>query len=131
MPALFGESNPAVDASHVAEFDELMRVPKAYAGDGQAHWHLAVLATDPEAQRQGAGTMLVRWGITQADADGLLAGLEAAEGKHAFYGKFGFKVVVSDGEIGPARWSTLRRLPQPPEKQEGKEGQEVKEVLGA
>ncbi|KPV73824.1 uncharacterized protein RHOBADRAFT_54420 [Rhodotorula graminis WP1] len=48
-------------------------------GINEPHYHLSLLATDPERQRSGAGSALLRWGSRKADEDGVECYLEATE----------------------------------------------------
>ncbi len=61
------------------------------------HWYLATLGTDPERQRTGVGSALLRTVLDRVDAEGLPAYLESSkESNLAFYGQHGFEVT---GEI--------------------------------
>ena len=88
----------------------------------EPHWYLALLGTDPEAQRRGLASSLLAPILSRCDAAGLPAHLETAtESNLAFYAARGFEVVgearVAGG--GPQLWG-LRRppladpLPDPP-----------------
>ena len=54
---------------------------------------LHVLVTDPKHHRRGAGAMLVRWGIDQADEANLPSFLEASQQGKPLYSRFGFEAV--------------------------------------
>ncbi|PQE16965.1 hypothetical protein CJF30_00003647 [Rutstroemia sp. NJR-2017a BBW] len=60
--------------------------------DGESEEEKA-LATDPEAQRRGAGSMLVKWGVDMADSMNGETYLEATEMGRPVYEKFGFCVL--------------------------------------
>ncbi|KAI0908891.1 acyl-CoA N-acyltransferase [Ustulina deusta] len=55
------------------------------------HVHLRLLHVDPEHQRRGAGTMLVRWGLEEAKKLGLPAFLESSRAGHSLYLRCGFR----------------------------------------
>jgi len=81
----------------------------------EPHWYLAILGTDPEAQRRGLASSLLAPILARCDAAGLPAHLETAtETNLAFYAARGFAVVgearVAGG--GPRLWG-LRRAPRP------------------
>jgi ribosomal protein S18 acetylase RimI-like enzyme len=75
------------------------------------HWYLATLGTDPERQRTGVGSALLRSVLERVDSEGLPAYLESSkESNLAFYGQHGFEVT---GEIrtprqGPTLWLMWR-----------------------
>ncbi|KAF2280785.1 acyl-CoA N-acyltransferase [Westerdykella ornata] len=54
---------------------------------------LHILCTHPDHHRRGAGGMLVRWGIEQADKEGLPTYLEASEAGKPLYERLGFEEV--------------------------------------
>ena len=81
----------------------------------EPHWYLAILGTDPDAQRRGLASSLLTPILSRCDAAGLPAHLETAtETNLAFYAARGFEVVgetrVAGG--GPRLWG-LRRAPRP------------------
>ncbi|KAK3326008.1 acyl-CoA N-acyltransferase [Apodospora peruviana] len=57
---------------------------------GKEHWCLELIATRPGFCGQGVGSMLVRWGCERADADEVLAYLDASPAGRGLYEKFGF-----------------------------------------
>ncbi len=79
-------------------------------------WYLQLLACDPEHQRQGVGTALLRGVHEQCDRDGHAAYLETQkEANLAYYRRFGYEL---DRELRPVRggpplW-TMRRAPGTP-----------------
>lgn len=58
---------------------------------------LDTLATHPDYQRRGAGSMLVKWGCDLADKDGVGAYVDASKEGAPLYTRFGF-VDTSPGE---------------------------------
>lgn len=54
---------------------------------------LHILCTLPDHHRRGAGGMLVRWGLEQADKTGLRSYLEASEAGRPLYERLGFREV--------------------------------------
>ncbi|KAF2003544.1 hypothetical protein P154DRAFT_520120 [Amniculicola lignicola CBS 123094] len=54
---------------------------------------LHILVTDPEHSRRGAGAMLVKWGMDQADKAQLPTYLESSSQGKRLYERLGFKVV--------------------------------------
>jgi ribosomal protein S18 acetylase RimI-like enzyme len=82
----------------------------------EPHWYLATLGTDPERQRTGVGSALLRSVLDTVDAEGLPAYLESSkESNLAFYGRHGFEVT---GEIhtprgGPTLWLMWRKTRPP------------------
>jgi ribosomal protein S18 acetylase RimI-like enzyme len=81
----------------------------------ELHWYLATLGTDPDRQRTGVGSALIRSVLDRVDEEGLPAYLESSkESNLSFYGQHGFEVT---GEIrtprgGPTLWLMWRR-PRP------------------
>ncbi|OCL05180.1 acyl-CoA N-acyltransferase [Glonium stellatum] len=55
------------------------------------HWYLELLATDPKHQKRGAGSVLLRHILANADATGHETYLEAPPHAAPIYRKFGFK----------------------------------------
>ncbi len=51
---------------------------------------LDTVGTHPDYQRQGAGSMLVKWGCDLADKDGVAAYVDASKEGAALYKKHGF-----------------------------------------
>ena len=94
---------------------ELLRSQKALrpAHPREPHWYLRVLGVDPDAQRTGVGTALLRPALDEADATGVGAYLTTAvEANVAWYGRFGFEVLE---RLRPtATWPDVWRLWRPP-----------------
>ncbi|KID93157.1 Acyl-CoA N-acyltransferase [Metarhizium guizhouense ARSEF 977] len=57
------------------------------------HVYLKLLHTDPKHQRRGAGSLLLKWGTTEADRLGLPAYLESSEEGYALYERHGWREV--------------------------------------
>ena len=57
------------------------------------HIYIAILATDPQHQRNGYGGKLMRAAVRVADDAGLPAYLETGDPNRKFYESFGFEVV--------------------------------------
>ena len=80
------------------------------------HWYLATLGTDPDRQRTGVGSALLRHVLHDVDAEGLPAYLESSkESNLSFYNQHGFEVT---GEIrtprgGPTLWLMWRQARPP------------------
>jgi ribosomal protein S18 acetylase RimI-like enzyme len=63
----------------------------------EAHWYLAQIGVDPNAQGRGLGTDLMRHALKRCDEEGALAYLEASKPQNIpFYRRDGFEVI---GEI--------------------------------
>jgi predicted N-acetyltransferase YhbS len=54
---------------------------------------LSFICTDPQYQRQGAGTLLVKWGITQARNKKVKVYLESTIDAKSMYEKLEFRAV--------------------------------------
>ncbi|WYZ37577.1 hypothetical protein EsH8_II_001083 [Colletotrichum jinshuiense] len=67
------------------EEDERRRV----MGD-QKHYYLDTLVTHPDYQRRGAGSMLLEWGCSVADENGVGAYVDASKAGAPLYQRFGF-----------------------------------------
>ncbi|CAM1503549.1 Fc.00g011400.m01.CDS01 [Cosmosporella sp. VM-42] len=63
------------------------------------HYYLDTLATHPEYQRRGAGTMLLKWGCDVADENGVGTYVDASKAGAPLYQKFGF-VDESESDTG-------------------------------
>jgi ribosomal protein S18 acetylase RimI-like enzyme len=63
----------------------------------QAHWYLAQIGVEPNAQGQGLGAELMRHAVARCDRESALAYLESGNKRNIpFYERFGFEVM---GEI--------------------------------
>ena len=77
----------------------------------EPHWFLPLIGVDLVSQRQGHGTALLEFGVTQCDRDGKLAYLDSTNPKNIpLYERFGFEVLDTI-EIGghPPVFPMLRR----------------------
>lgn len=54
---------------------------------------LKLLHTDPIHQKRGAGSMLLQWGVNEADRLGIPSYLEATREAHRLYERYGFREV--------------------------------------
>ncbi|KFY15947.1 hypothetical protein V492_01664 [Pseudogymnoascus sp. VKM F-4246] len=54
------------------------------------NYYLDTVATHPDYQRRGAGSMLVNWGCDLADKDGVSAYVDASKNGAPLYKKYGF-----------------------------------------
>jgi GNAT superfamily N-acetyltransferase len=54
---------------------------------------LESLVTHPDHHRRGAGSLLLKWGIAEADRLGVIAYLEASDNGAPLYRRFGFETV--------------------------------------
>jgi hypothetical protein len=59
---------------------------------------LALLATDPEYERRGAGSLLTKWGCEVADKYKIPCYLEASKKGYPIYKRLGFEEVSPEGE---------------------------------
>ena len=81
---------------------------------------LSFIATRPEYRGQGAGRILLKWGLDKADRDGLEAFLESSTYARPIYARYGFEPVRSlerfdctnDDPIGPTDNAILVRKPR-------------------
>ena len=66
-------------------------------GNGARWWELDSLATAPEYERKGLGSMLVRWGIERMEERGWPSVIVATEKGNPLYVKHGYQVLRSWG----------------------------------
>lgn len=81
----------------------------------EPHWYLSVLGSDPDRQRNGVGTALVRSVLERCDRDGIPAYLESSRPENVpWYERFGFEVVapLPMPRGGPSLYR-MRREPRP------------------
>lgn len=50
-----------------------------------------MLATHPQWERRGAGSMIIQWGCDRADEAGVVAYIDASKKGKGLYQKFGFE----------------------------------------
>jgi ribosomal protein S18 acetylase RimI-like enzyme len=67
-----------------------------WADDRAQTWYLVLCCVDPEAERRGAGRVLVEWGLRRASEEGVCASVIASEGNAPFYIKCGYDKVVGN-----------------------------------
>jgi len=88
-----------------------------HARPEQPHWYLFHLGTDPDRQRRGVGTALLRSMLERCDADGTPAYLECCDANVAYYERFGFAVrdtvAVGDGLSCRTMWREPTGPPAP------------------
>ncbi|KAL8756730.1 MAG: hypothetical protein Q9184_004403 [Pyrenodesmia sp. 2 TL-2023] len=96
---------------------------RTHAEPGEPYWLLALLATHPEQEGRGAGSMLIEWGCRRADEMGLKCCVDASVEGYPVYRKRGFseQVGVLDLDLeeyeggkgyGRTRWVALCRPPK-------------------
>jgi GNAT superfamily N-acetyltransferase len=80
----------------------------------EPHWHLRLLGVDPRHQGGGLGTMLLKHGLSRADATGHPCFLETfSERNVPFYLRHGFELVMNDVEPASGiRYWGFHRAPQ-------------------
>ena len=73
---------------------------------------LQVLATDPVRQREGAGTLLLKWAAEKIDSNGVRGMLEASSiaVQYGVYEKQGFRAVDEHTYVDKQRFSTAKPL---------------------
>ncbi|KAI8826702.1 acyl-CoA N-acyltransferase [Fimicolochytrium jonesii] len=101
------------DEEFLAAFEKALgTTQQQFVGD-RPHWYLKLICTHPKHQGLGAASPIIRWGLKQADEQGLPAYLEASPMAQPIYEKFGFRVVgqavVNDAVSVPV----MVREPQP------------------
>ena len=77
----------------------------------EPHWYLAMIGVEPNQQRRGFGSALMRHGLVTCDRDGKLAYLEASSPENVpFYERHGFEVLATI-EVGssPPIFPMLRK----------------------
>ncbi|GAD95765.1 conserved hypothetical protein [Paecilomyces variotii No. 5] len=79
---------------------------------GKKNYYLDMLATRPEHERRGAGSMLVQWGCDVADKDGVPAYIDASKAGAPLYKRFGFEDRTEPGMGFPDIVSMVRE-PKP------------------
>ena len=86
-----GKMPKAMEGKRMAAVDKTMHQShKAHAKN--PHWYVQLLAVDPEAQRQGHGTKLLKFITTLGEKSGVPVYLETiGSGAEAFYAKHGFE----------------------------------------
>ena len=83
-------------------FGPLRAAQEDLMGTQTPYLMLNSLATQPEHQGRGAGTLLLDWGLGRADERGLVTYLDATGGARGMYERRGFEVRrVCEWERGP------------------------------
>ena len=94
----FDELPADVPLVRLATVFETISAAVAGAAPGP-HWHLRLLAVDPEAQSRGLGAALLRHGLRRADASERPVALETFAARAVpFYHRHGFEVLVDGVE---------------------------------
>ncbi|KAJ7189008.1 hypothetical protein C8R46DRAFT_1206119 [Mycena filopes] len=88
------EALVGVDVEIRKRFGEISTETRDRFMGGSRYWYLSFMAVDPKYQKRGVGQALLRWGLDQADAEGLEAYLESSDDGLRLYEKNGF-------ELGP------------------------------
>ncbi|PWY75984.1 acyl-CoA N-acyltransferase [Aspergillus sclerotioniger CBS 115572] len=104
FPAWHDESDRAFCDAFFGSIDKARR---KIMGTRQ-HYYLDTLLTHPGYQRQGAGSMLIRWGCDRADHDGLPIWVDASPEGAVLYQRFGFRDVSVPGVTPEGAVSMLR-----------------------
>ena len=63
---------------------------------GKEYWYLKLLVIDPNHQRKGLGTKLLKWGVEQASKERQDAYLESSPMGKGAYLKAGFRILGMD-----------------------------------
>lgn len=111
-PALPSTQNRALDPSKKTILQESAPYTKHYwAGANAANWYLSLCCVDPSVKGQGAGRLLVQWGLDRARVDGVKASVMASDRSDAFYLKCGFDEVIgnaNEGDENPLRKENVK-----------------------
>ncbi|KAF2085305.1 acyl-CoA N-acyltransferase [Saccharata proteae CBS 121410] len=87
------EPVPDMNAEAERAFYEIVYGATREVMGGRRHCYVSLLVTDPRHQRRGAGSLLLKWILRQADAKGLETFLEASQVARPLYERVGFEVV--------------------------------------
>ena len=93
----------------------LQSVQGKYFSDVTDWWSLELLVTDRNFRRRGATTVVVQWGTSQADKEGIFSGIdEASEMGAPLYELLGFQklttwVVQVPGDSDSVTFDVMRR----------------------
>ena len=80
-----------------------------WTGPHAESWYLETLAVHPDYQHQGNGRALVKWGLDQAEREGVSTSVISGDGKERFYERCGFDKVV--GRSGQGDGNPLADVP--------------------
>lgn len=72
---------------------DLMRWEKECMAADARYLVLQALVTSPVHQRKGVGSLLIRWAVERADAQGIRSWVHASPASCALYERNGFKVI--------------------------------------
>jgi predicted N-acetyltransferase YhbS len=106
VEAAFAERLQPYDETEPEMLDALLDLfnqHKRAALGNRPYFCLDTLATLPQHERRGAGSMLVRWGCDKADEQGVQAYLEASPMGAPMYARHGF-VAMEGIELDLRRW---------------------------
>ncbi|OBT63140.1 hypothetical protein VE03_07849 [Pseudogymnoascus sp. 23342-1-I1] len=91
----------SADPEHIKAFkDAVPYAAHLWSGDREEAWNLDILCTHPDFEGKKHGSSLVKWGISQAEGEGICTSVIAAWEKDPYYAKFGFKE-VGRADVGP------------------------------
>lgn len=91
--------NPMVDSSHMnamakmCSSDESQRWNETGYEKPDEYWGILDLGVDPRYQRRGVARSLLRWGLDQAEREGLPVHLSATPAGASLYSRLGFRSV--------------------------------------
>lgn len=71
-----------------------------WSGSRAESWYLEALAVHPDHQKEGNGRALVKWGLYQAEREGVSASVVCAPGKERFYERCGYDTNVGTASMG-------------------------------
>ncbi|OCK80868.1 acyl-CoA N-acyltransferase [Lepidopterella palustris CBS 459.81] len=116
VPEPLPDSNVAAEKDFV---EYLANSRREWMG-GKPFYFMHVLATHPDHHRRGAGAMLLKWGLDQADKAGLPSYLEASDMGRPLYERLGYRPVKETffdlskyGAEGMERNTAMLRDPRP------------------
>ncbi|KAL4994035.1 acyl-CoA N-acyltransferase [Aspergillus recurvatus] len=111
-PEARGERYPGwhrdMPASECEEFFGREERERGRVMGGTRHYYLDTLATHPDYQRRGAGSMLLQWGCELADEAGVALYVDASRAGAPLYERFGF-VDESGGDSGEGKIASMVR----------------------
>jgi GNAT superfamily N-acetyltransferase len=81
-----------------------------WTGSRAESWYLEALGVHPDFQNRGLGRALVKWGLDQAEQEGVSSSVIAADGKERFYQRCGFDVEPV-GRSGEGEGNPLSEVP--------------------
>ena len=81
------------DRAFAARFFQANQDALSEATKDQPYWFLSMIAVAKEHQRRGVASMLMRFGVDEADREGWAAYVNASPEGKALYERFGFRTV--------------------------------------